>query len=301
MAISRDGIVDLRTAKAAGLTERVIAGRVRRGFLVRDGRGVFRIAGAERAGRTAERAALAITRGRALGLWSANAAFGVSKGVTPSKVHVMVPRTGSRADKSWYQTHPTRRVLDDEFAMRNGLPVTAMARGLRDFAAFLPPKPWADLQLSRWTEEALILGRLTLPKLELMIERERASRVAARLVRVLDYHRGQDPQIFRSIGETWLRDLIERRSLPMPLFNCRAAGGKLAEADAYWVKEGLIVEFDGFTYHHTATKHNRDRRRDRIAKRHGISTVRITRDDFENDLPDLELDIERFVLGLPPV
>lgn len=297
LEIARHGVVRWEDAKSAGLNNDVVLHRIETGFLSRDRRGVYRLAGSARVDLSAETAALAATRSRALGLWSANAANGVSKGVASSRVHVMVERPAKPRSTNWYEVHTTRRIADDEVRMRDGRPVTTVARTLRDFAAFLPPKDWADRHLVQWTEEALIQKTLTLRKLERQVTRERASRVRARLTRVLEYHQGTDPQVLRSIGETWLRDLIVRRSLPMPLFNCRPMGGVLSEADAYFPDVPLIIEFDGFAYHHTRTKHDRDRRRDRIARRHGIETMRITETDFAEDRDQLERDIELLVLG----
>ncbi|MDQ8044313.1 MAG: hypothetical protein REI11_06905, partial [Patulibacter sp.] len=143
VAIARHGIVTWSAARSAGLTQEVIRHRVATGFLVREGRGTYRLAGVERCGRTAETAALAITEGRALGLWSANSAHGLSNGIPASLVHVVVDHRRRPRAGSWYRVHRARRLAEDEIHRRDGRPVTTVPRTLRDFAACLPATDWA--------------------------------------------------------------------------------------------------------------------------------------------------------------
>jgi hypothetical protein len=128
-------------------------------------------------------------------------------------------------------------------------------------------------------------------QIEEAAELERAKQVRKRLMRLHDRHVGISPAEFKSIGEEWLRDLIRRMGLPEPLWNVVPPGGT-KPVDAYYPLIGLIIEFDGYWVHRVRGKHNRDRRGDR---RHlvsqGLFTVRITKDDFENDLAQLEADL----------
>jgi very-short-patch-repair endonuclease len=297
LRIARDGVVTRAAALEAGLGTAVLKRRLKTGFLIRMAPGVYRLAGTELAARTAERGALAATSGRALGLYSALAGHGVVARGERAKVHVLIDHTRQLQQTSWYTAHRTRRLEPHEITTRGTIAMTTMPRAIRDLAAFLPHRQWADTQLERWVEEALQLRRMTLNQLEIAARQESADQVRVRLNRLTQRQRGGDPAVLKSIGETWLRDLIIRRGLPMPEFNVRPFLDSLTEVDAFWRHVPLIIEFDGFTFHKTRSKHDKDRRRDRRAWRRHVPVIRITDDDFENDLPALEDDITQFVTG----
>jgi predicted transcriptional regulator of viral defense system/very-short-patch-repair endonuclease len=298
--IAVHGVVTRKSAIAAGISDRVINRRVNTGFLIDVAQGVYLLPGATLSGDTAVHAALAATGSRGMGLWSAASEHGVTGGVTPSAVHVMVDRRRKPPTTGWYITHPTRRLNDEELTTRNGRPVSTLPRTIRDLAACLPYRDWADKQIDSVVEEAIQLNRLRLAQLERAFERETAPQLRKRLHDLLARHTGEPPEVFKSIGETWLKDLVVRRGLPMPLFNVRPDPNSTKEVDAFFPLTPLIVEFDGFAHHRTRSKHDADRRRDRRSWRNGVPVIRITKTDYEEDLPALEDDLVYMVLT-PPV
>lgn len=289
-------VVDRHDAKALGITENELDGRVEKGLLHRDGNGSYRLLGAPRVGATAARSALVATGGLAVSSWSALHRLGTLRGSVPEQVHVLVDWNRRIQETDWYKPIRTRRLERDELVLLDGNPHTIAARAIRDLAAGLPSEPWVERQLIEWTEESLIQRTMRLEQLESQWKREKSNRVRARLKALVDHQSGDDLSNFKSLAETWLRDLIRRRELPEPLWNVKPPGFQ-REMDAYFVDEEVAVEFDGFTYHHTRNKHDRDRAADRRHLRRGIRTVRVTTTDFRDHLAELESDLVFIVTG----
>ena len=82
-----------------------------------------------------------------------------------------------------------------------------------------------------------------------------------------------DPQITRSEAERRLQRLIRAAKLPRPVTNIRVAGW---EVDAYWPRERLVVEVDGYAYHGNRAAFERDRRKDAALVTAGYTVIRIT-------------------------
>ena len=59
----------------------------------------------------------------------------------------------------------------------------------------------------------------------------------------------------------------------MPRTNVRSAGW---EVDAVWDRQGLVVEVDGYRFHRTRAKFERDRRKDAQLLLAGYRVLRIT-------------------------
>jgi hypothetical protein len=300
IAIAINGVVTRASALRAGVSDRVINRRVEIGTLIAVAPGVYLLPGARLEGDTAVQAALAATGSRGRGLWSASSGHGINRGVVPPAVHVMVDRRCTPRKTRWYVTHPTRRLTDDELTTRDGSALTTVPRTIRDFAAFLPHDDRAETQIDRLVEEAIQLKKLMLPQLWRALELESAPQLRRRLSNLIDRHTGRPPEVFKSVAETWLKDLVIRRGLPMPLFNVRPDPTSTMVVDAFFPLVPLIVEFDSFAYHRTRSKHDGDRRRDRRSLRNGIPTLRITKTDYETDLVALERDLEYLILT-PPV
>lgn len=293
--VARHGVVYRDEAKRAGVTRHEIDDRVG-GLLIADGNGTYRLAGAARFALTAERAALGASRGLAIGLWSAMPRCGVQLEGAPDAVHVLTDASSSVKETEWYRVHGTRRLpRDDELVYPDGMPVTTPLRVIRDFAAFLPFKPMHDRQIDSWVEESRLQGAFEVDDLLEMVLRERGNKVKKRLKDLHARHVGISPQEFKSIGERWLRDLIERMGLPMPQFNVRPPGAA-KDADAYYPHIPLIIEFDGYSVHSQRGKFHRDRAGDRRMLVTGKTpTLRITKWDFDHDLAQLERDIVELV------
>ena len=299
--VSEHGIVLRRDALAIGVTRHEIATMLDTGYLIREARSVYRLAGATRTGPTAARAAVSAAGGYGLGLISAMAWAGVRLRWLPDDprhVHVLIDAGSRIKSKDWYSVHPTRRLdIETETAVVNGVRITTVPRSIRDFAAVLPYSEESTRQLDAWVDEARAVDMLEIEHLAAVADRERSNKVKKRLTDLHDRHVGIAPELFKSVGEAWLKDLIVRNGLPSPLWNVKPPFAT-KEVDAYYPHVPLIIEFDGYWVHRPRGKHHRDRRGDRRALAgHRVPTVRITKWDFENDLVQLERDIVSLVSG----
>lgn len=306
--VARDGVVLRHTLQAMDVREHQIDDLLLSHVMRSEGNGAYRLVGAARTGPTAQRAALAATTGLAICLWTAMAREGLSLRWVrhdPGHVHVLVDHSARIRSTDWYTVHPTRRFDPEaEATYRDEIRTTTIARTIRDFAAFLPFTPASDRQIDAWVDEARSQNRLEVWQIAEAAELERSRKVRKRLKHLHDRHVGVDPAVFKSIGEEWLRNLLERLGLPQPLWNTKPPGAAKA-SDAYFPWVPLIIEFDGYWVHRPRGKHHRDRAGDRrMLVSHGIPTVRITHWDFEHDLAQLEADLIHLLtrppLVLPP-
>ncbi len=288
---------------AIGVSRHEITGMLNTGFLIGDGNGAYRLAGAVRTGPAAAKSALGASGGLALALGTAMDWEGVRLRwlpPDPRHVHVLIDAAARVQSTDWYSVHPTRRLdIDDETTFRHGVRATTVARCMRDFAAFLPYSDASTRQLDAWVDEARAVNKLQVWQLAEAAERERSRKVSKRLKDLHTRHVGVSPAEFKSIGEEWLRDLIKRKGLPQPLWNVKPPFAA-KEVDAFYPDVPLIIEFDGYWVHRPRGKHHRDRAGDRRALVEGrVPTLRVTKWDFDHDLPQLERDIEELVLGPP--
>jgi very-short-patch-repair endonuclease len=181
-------------------------------------------------------AVLACGEGSALSHQSAAAIWGFA--ARDRVVHVTVEGQARRS-RNGVRVHRTRSL---NAAVHNGLPLTTPARTLRDLGRTAPAA-----ELDRARERAAMLG-LVVPD--------------------------EGPvELTRSEAERRLRHLIRAAGLPAPRMNARVAG---YEVDAYWPAQRLIVEVDGFAFHHTREAFERDRRKDAALQAAGYRIVRIT-------------------------
>ncbi len=263
-AAAQHGIVTTRQLREAGFGRHAIARRVCGGWLVRIHEGVYQVGifGGEFAREMA--ALLACGPRSVIGRRSAVVVLGVPwpRG---GSVEVVLPhevKTG-RAGIRCLRAAPVRA---DEVTVLRGLRVTTPARTLVDLAAITPP---ADLE--RLVEEVQV-QRLAGPSEILEAIRRGAGRPGVRKLRavadLLD-----EPLFTRSEAERRLKALLKSAALPMPRTNVKRATW---EVDAVWDRQRLVVEVDGYRYHRTRAKFERDRRKDGQLLLAGYRVLRIT-------------------------
>lgn len=148
----------------------------------------------------------------------------------------------------------------------NGLPVTPVARTLRDAAPLLGlkrlRKALADADYRRLLEPASLLKELG-----------RGKKGAALLRKAWSIHR-PDLARTRSPLEVEFALLCERYAIPAPEVNVMVNG---MEVDALWRDAGLAVELDGGQAHGTPAAVIVDRDRELRLRRAGLRTVRYSR------------------------
>jgi len=156
---------------------------------------------------------------------------------------------------------------------RNGIPVTAPARTLIDFAATATPD-----ETERAIAEAFAVELVTEPKLNAALERAPGRAGVAMVKAILGQPGG--PSRTRSGGERAMLRLIRAARLPPPRTNYPVAG---YSADFCWPDERLIVEVDGYDFHSNRAAVERDHRRDIAHKDAGYEVLRFTAQQLKDD------------------
>jgi hypothetical protein len=171
--------------------------------------------------------------GAALGRRSAGGLWAVSRHYAP-QIEVVVPR--QRRARAGIRLLSSRALGPDDLTVRDGIPVTTVARTLVDLADVLTPQ-----QLTRVIREAEFRGRFDAADTAAAMTRARGRHRLGVLERaVAMYLDGQGGT--RSGNEDAFFPLARRAGLPEPRSNARVAG---IEVDFSWRGLPLIVEVDG--------------------------------------------------------
>ena len=179
--------------------------------------------------------------------------------------HVTVPgRTRHGQDR--VQLHSVRALHARDSTLRDGIPVTTVARTLLDLAEVLRPR-----QLERVVEEAERLRLFDLREVEDLCARSHGRRGIRALKAALAD--AIEPPATRSELERRFLDLCRDAGLPTPSVNAAVLG---YEVDALWPDARLVVELDGYGFHHGRAAFERDRARDAALQVAGYRVLRIT-------------------------
>lgn len=255
LATAAKGIVTRDELRAAKVTKREIETRIKRGTLIREYPGVYRVG--HRAPNV-EASYLAAVKACGVGalLSGLSAAFllGLIKGKAP-RPEVTAPKPRRFAAR----TSP--RVCRDRIVWR-GIPVTSVARTLIDIAPRLSME-----DLARACHEAGVKHGTTPRQVERLLRPNTPG--AAKLRAVL---RG-DVKVLLSKLEKKFMERLKDASLPLPETN-RPAGGR--RVDCRWPQHNLTVELDSYTYHQSRHAWEQDREREREAHARGDQFRRYT-------------------------
>jgi hypothetical protein len=161
--------------------------------------------------------------------------------------------------------HSAEALTADDVTASVGIPATAIARTLLDFAATDPS------YLVQALNNARRLDLLDFIAIDELIARSKGFRGVARLREALSVHR---PRAFTRSGlEREFMRLVSRAGLPMPSMNLFVEGYEL---DAYWAPERFAVELDTYDYHGDPIAFEKDRLRQEDLKLAGIEMTRVT-------------------------
>lgn len=153
-----------------------------------------------------------------------------------------------------------------------GIRVTSVARTLLDLAPRM-----TDKALRRAVADQRRAGHLSLPQLQDVVDRFPRSPGSVRLRPLLDPPPGNPT---RSELEDRFVAFCEQWGLPQPETNVWVAG---REVDAWFPRERVIVELDGWDFHSDRESFEGDREKDRAALALGIPTIRLTHMRMESD------------------
>jgi hypothetical protein len=172
-------------------------------------------------------------------------------------------------------THRCQSLEPRDVTRQHGVPTTTRARTILDIAPRLTAR-----QLTRMVNDARRPGLLRLDALKEILGRNPYHPGAKLLTPFVD-----DPaNPTNSDFEDAFRAFITNYDLPTPDINIDL---HRKQADVYFPEHGLIVELDGWDFHHTRQAFEDDRERDAENLRHGRITIRITCERFDED-PDRE-------------
>lgn len=176
-----------------------------------------------------------------------------------------VTRRSGGLSTSAFRLHHCRNMSPDELSRERGIPVTTVPRTLVDLAGYL-----RGHRLSACLNEARRLRIVTLDEVRQSMARQPNKRGIATLKRLVDRI---DPEWLptRSELEDLFRILCLEAGLPEPRRNETLHG---FEVDCYWAERKVIVELDGYRFHHH--RKEEDYARDLHFLRLGYQTVRIT-------------------------
>jgi very-short-patch-repair endonuclease len=275
------GVVTRAQLVGAGLSATEIKQRLRRGTLLREHRGVYRVG--HRAPSVEARylaAVWACGKGALLSGRAAGHLFALLKG-RPPPPEVTAP---TERQVKGVRTRRERDFDPRDATTWRAIPVTTVARTLVDLAAVLS----AD-ELARACHEAGIHHRTTPAQVEAVLAR-RPNAAGARKLRAILH--GDVHVTLSKLEASFIASLKQHR-LPLPQTN-RIADGR--RVDCRWPDHRLTVELDGYRYHHSRHAWEQDRRREREARARGDEFRRYTYGDvFEQ--PQLMLRELRTLLG----
>jgi very-short-patch-repair endonuclease len=191
---------------------------------------------------------------------------------TPDVMHVTAP-TRRRAKRS-FRVHFSSILAEEDRAVCQGIPVTAVPRVLLDLAIRARPE-----QMEGYLERAEDRDLLDVRAVEDVLARAGGHRGRGRLAQALAIYR-PDPTFTRSKFERRFRRAVKAAGLPGPSMNFNVAEFEL---DAYWPDLRFAVELDLFETHGSRAAFERDRRRQEELKLLGIEMVRITRPRLDRE------------------
>ncbi|MGI8902967.1 MAG: type IV toxin-antitoxin system AbiEi family antitoxin domain-containing protein [Solirubrobacteraceae bacterium] len=261
LAVSQHGNVTRRALIELGVSDDAIAHRIRRGRLHRVHRGVYAVGRPPSS--ALERAAAAVLAGgpgAALSHGSALTLWGIWKRwEAPLEVVVERDRRPRRI-----KVHRSRTLARQDLSRHLDIPVTSLARTLLDCSPRL-----SDRSLARAVNNALLSRWLTRSELAEVLRRHPRCPATERLA---PFAITSDSPTRSELEDVFL-SFCGQFELPRPRVNTLVMG---REVDAYFERERLIVELDGYEYHSNRHAFERDRDRDADAILNGVATVRIT-------------------------
>ena len=263
LAERHHGVVSRAQLLRAGVSPKVIDGRLARGQLRSLHRGVFQV-GPIRATRALEMAAhLACGASSVLSHRSAAVLWQLLPPLEPLQPVEILVRARERR-RPGIVVRRTRSLRNDEVTKLDGIPITTAVRTIIDMAASVSGR-----ELEQSLAQALARRLTSRAQVERRIIGANGRRGTARLRALLH----GEAALSRSEAEERLLRLIRKAQLPEPATNVHIAG---FEVDFLWRDARLVVEVDGYAFHADVTAFEKDRQRDFALTSTGLRVVRVT-------------------------
>jgi hypothetical protein len=162
---------------------------------------------------------------------------------------------------------PTELTSPADRAVRDGIPVTSVARTILDLAA---DKPVRTVQ--RYIQRADDGKHFDLRAMRDLLNRTAGHRGRAAVLLALETY-DEKPVFTRSGLERRFLEVVTAAGVPLPSMNAFVAGYEL---DAFWEAERFGVELDVFETHGSRLSFEEDRERDDELLLAGVETTRVT-------------------------
>lgn len=185
-------------------------------------------------------------------------------------------------------------VRDDEWLVKDGIPVTSPFRTIFDLAAVAEMR-----ELERAFHEAEAREMTDRVSLPLLLERYPGRR-GAKNVRAL-LGSGRPVGITRNDFEEAFLALVDAYGLLRPRMNADlSVRGRFFEIDALWEEQRFAVELDSRSIHGTRKRFESDRQRDRILVAEGWRTMRVTWQQLQEEPAEIVRDLKLALEGPSP-
>jgi hypothetical protein len=166
-------------------------------------------------------------------------------------------------------THRCPSLQPRDIARQHGVPTTSPARTALDLAPRFTKK-----QLTRLVNDQLRDGYLHLEALRDILDRNPYHPGTKLLRPFVEHPRNPTDSPFEDDFLTF----VKKYGLPMPQTNIWLHGRKV---DVFYPEARLIVELDGREFHNDQDAFRDDRERDTENLKHGLTTMRMTKDRLE--------------------
>ncbi len=213
-------------------------------------------------------------------------------------VHVTQPRNGTSRSSRLAVVHESRFLPPHHEAVREGIPLTTVARTLFDLAGCVHPG-----RTERAIENARRHHLVTLEQLRrTTVELVARGRKGSRLMRDLLAARGAGWVPTESGLEADFLALLVAAGIELPEGQVDLGGeGWVGRVDFYYSRIRLVIEIDGHAFHTSLLDTEADARRDEALRAAGFEVMRITEEQLR-DHPEAVVErVRRALAGHPPV
>jgi very-short-patch-repair endonuclease len=197
---------------------------------------------------------------------TAAALWNPSRPAPAAPVHITVVGRHAGKSRPGLQIHHASRLDRRDTRQHKGLPLTAPARTILDLTLSL-----TDRDLEQLFDEAVVTGRMRRSEVRAMLERYAGRPGTKRLAALADEDRAT--AWTRSDTERRLLALLRKAHLPAPEVNTQF--GRF-ELDFFWHEGRLAVETDGYAFHSSRRRLERDHQRDLELQAAGVMIVRFS-------------------------
>jgi hypothetical protein len=171
------------------------------------------------------------------------------------------------------EMHSTRMCEPQDFIVKDGIPVTSVARTLLDLSAVVRAP-----DLATAIDRAERSGIFDLTAVVEVLDRSKGRRGARALRRAIAAY---EPSSQKSVLERRFKALLQTApDIPTPAFNALVEGEQTThEVDAFWASQQVAIQLDGFEFHRTRRDRERDAASDADLELAGRRVMRLTWDD----------------------